>query len=95
VTYHGKNQVAPQKFNATELTAAQLRAARHLMGWHATDLANKAGVGVATIRRAELCQGRTDMKPETAEKVVAAFEKHGLIFNAADRYGGPGLRLKR
>jgi hypothetical protein len=95
VTYHGENQVAPPKFDPKELTAAQLRAARQFMGWHATELADKAGVGVATIRRAELCQGRTDMKPETAEKVVEAFEKHGLRFYAADRYGGPGLRLKR
>jgi hypothetical protein len=87
--------VAAQKFNPVELTAAQLRAARQLIGWHATDLAEKAGVGVATIRRAELCQGVTDMKPETAEKVVKAFARHGLVFYGADRFGGAGVRLKR
>lgn len=87
--------MAAAKFDPTELTAAQLRAARQLIGWHATDLAKKAGVGVATIRRAELCNGRTDMKPETAEKVVRAFEKCGLRFYASDQHGGPGLRLRK
>lgn len=87
--------MAADKFDPTGLTAAQLRAARQLIGWHAVDLAKKAGVGVATIRRAELCQGRTDMKPETAEKIVKAFAKHGLIFYGADRHGGAGVRMKR
>ena len=82
------------KFNPTGLIAPQLRAARQLVGWNAEMLATKAKVGVATIRRAELCDGLTDMKPETAEKVVGALEKAGVMFWAADRHGGPGVRLR-
>jgi transcriptional regulator with XRE-family HTH domain len=82
-------------FDPTELTAAQLRAARQLIGWHATDLANASGVGIATIRRAELCDGVTDMKPETATKIVSALQKKGLMFYGKDRSGGAGVRLKR
>ena len=82
-------------FDPRELTAAQLRAARQLIGWHATDLADHSGVGVATIRRAELCDGRTDMKPETAAKVVKALQKAGIMFYGKDRSGGAGIRLRR
>lgn len=82
------------KFDSTRLTAPQLRAARVLLGWSAEALAEKARVGVATIRRAELCRELTDMKPETAEKVVKTLEKAGVMFWAADRQGGPGVRLR-
>ncbi len=83
------------KFNSTGLTAPQLRAARSLLGWSADTLAEKARVGVATIRRAELCPDITDMKPETAEKVVQTLEKAGIMFWSADRQGGPGVRLRK
>jgi transcriptional regulator with XRE-family HTH domain len=83
------------KFNPTGLTAPQLRAARQLVGWSAEVLAAKSGVGIATIRRAELCHDLTGMRPETAEKVVKALERAGVMFYGADRDGGPGVRLKR
>jgi transcriptional regulator with XRE-family HTH domain len=83
------------KFDPAGLTAAQIRAARQLIGWHAIDLAEKSGVGVATIRRAELCDGVTDMKPENAEKIVKAFARHGLIFYGTRGDWGPGVRMKR
>jgi hypothetical protein len=82
-------------FDPTELTAAQLRAARQLIGWHATDLAERSGVGLATVRRAELCDGRTDLRPENAAKIVKAFQRAGLVFLWRDRGGGLGVRLKR
>jgi hypothetical protein len=82
-------------FDPTELTAAQLRAARQLIGWRATDLAEHSGLGVATIRRAELCEGRTDLKPQNATKIIKALQNAGLVFLWRDRSGGLGVRLKR
>ena len=83
------------RFDPTWLTAPQLRAARQLIGWSADVLAEKAGVGVATIRRAELCHDLTAMRQDTVEKVVKALERAGVIFYGADREGGPGVRLRR
>lgn len=82
-------------FDPAELTAAHLRAARQLLGWHAADLADHARVGIATIRRAELCEGVTDMRPDTAAKVLRALEKAGVVFFGKDRSGGIGVRLRR
>lgn len=82
------------KFDPSELTAAHIRAARQLLGWHAADLADRAGVGIATIRRAELCDGLTDMRAETAAKVASALQKGGIVFLGKDKRGGIGVRLR-
>ncbi len=84
-------------FDPLELTAAQLRAARGLLNWSAQDLADAADVSPVTVRRAELCEGRTNMKSESAEKVVKALRKAGIVLLGADPGGGMGLgvRLRR
>ena len=82
-------------FEPTELTAAHMRAARALLNWRAQDLADSARVGVATVRRAELCDGVTNMTAENAEKIVKALRKAGIVFLGGDRGGGLGVRLVR
>jgi transcriptional regulator with XRE-family HTH domain len=76
------------------ITTAQLRAARALLRWTAEDLAKKAGVSVATIRRAEPTDGELAMIPANAAAVRRALEEAGVIF-VPENGEGPGVRLKK
>jgi transcriptional regulator with XRE-family HTH domain len=83
-------------FDPTALTATQLKAARQLVGWSAEALAARAGVGIATVRRAELSREFINrIKPETVCKVVRTLQRAGVILFARDTFGGPGVRLSR
>jgi predicted transcriptional regulator len=77
------------------ITAAQIRAARALIGWKQTELAKASGVSEISIKNIE--RGATDPRSSTVSAIQAAFEKAGVVFlEAGDtRDGGPGLRLKR
>ena len=76
------------------LTSDQIRAARALVRWRAEDLARESGVGVATIRRAELTDGATSMTVPNDAAIRQAFEIVGVEF--IDRNGGgPGVRLRK
>jgi len=76
------------------LTSDQIRAARALVRWRAEDLARASGVGVATIRRAELAEGRTSMTVPNDMAVRRALEAAGVEFIDEDG-GGPGVRLRK
>ena len=74
-------------------TAGQLRAARGLLGWSQTDLANAAGVSLPTVKRVETDLG-IRVSIETRAKFREALEKAGLQF--LDGNGdGPGVRLTK
>jgi transcriptional regulator with XRE-family HTH domain len=77
------------------ITAAQIRAARALIGWKQTDLAAKSGVSEISIKNIE--RGHTDPRSSTLGALQAAFDKAGIVFlEAGDtRDGGPGVRLKK
>lgn len=75
------------------MTSAQLRAARALLRWTAEDLAQRAHVGVATIRRAEAADGDIPMIPATESAVRAALEGAGVEF--LDDGAATGVRLRR
>ena len=76
------------------LTSDQIRAARALVRWRAEDLARTSGAGVATIRRAELAEGRTSMTVPNDMAVRRALEAAGVEFIDEDG-GGPGVRLRK
>ena len=75
------------------LDAAQIRAARALIGWNQADLARHADVGIATIRRIEGSRDALSGYLSTAVKIQNAFEKAGVMFLSADISGGRGVRL--
>jgi transcriptional regulator with XRE-family HTH domain len=77
-----------------KVTGAQLRAARALLRWSADDLAGKSGVGLATIRRAELIDGETKMTTPNVAAVRTALESAGVEF-IGENGGGAGVRLKQ
>jgi predicted transcriptional regulator len=58
----------------------QIRAGRALLGWSPSDLANVAGVSLASVRRAEASAG--DMiqgKPAEILAMLAALHKHTVV----------------
>ena len=77
------------------LTSPQLRAARGLITWSQTNLAERAGVGLSTVRRMEDGDGHVKGTTENLWKIQKALESAGIIFIDEDEQGGPGVRLAR
>ena len=79
------------------ITAAQMRAARALLGIDQRELAELSGVSLPTIQRMEASEGTVRGVVDTLMKVVAAFDAAGieLIGEGASSTGqGRGVRLK-
>jgi transcriptional regulator with XRE-family HTH domain len=79
------------------LTAAQLRAARALLGFDQQTLADLAGVSLPTIQRMEASQGNVRGVIDTLIKVVEALNAAGVELigdNAKSDGGGRGVRLR-
>lgn len=79
------------------MTAAQLRAARALLGIDQKTLAEMAGVSVPTIQRMEASQGNVRGVIDSLSKIVDALNAAGveLIGEGGQSLGGGrGVRLK-
>ena len=79
------------------ITAAQLRAARAMLGIGQRELAEVAGVSLPTIQRMEASDGQVRGNVESLVKVVEALERAGIELiaeGAASMAGGRGVRLK-
>lgn len=78
------------------VTAAQIRAARALLGWSGAQLAQAGGVSLQTIRRMESELGPGRSSAANVDAVRRALEKAGVQFLDPDDAGtaGPGVRLK-
>jgi transcriptional regulator with XRE-family HTH domain len=74
------------------ITAEQCRAARGLLDWSQAELADKAGVGIVTVRQFEA--GDHEPRRATLDVIKRAFESAGVEF-IDQNGGGPGLRLKK
>ena len=80
------------------ITAAQIRAARALLGIDQRQLAEMAGVSLPTIQRMEASTGNVRGVVETLTKVVEAFDRAGIELigeNTVSREGGRGVRFKQ
>ena len=80
------------------LTAAQMRAARALVGMEQKTLAELSGVSLPTIQRMEASNGVVRGVIETLMKVMGALEAAGVEFineGAVSAGGGRGVRLRR
>lgn len=72
------------------ITPAQCRAARGLLDWSQSELADRSGVGCSTIRSFE--NGRHALMRSNSRLLRATFEEAGVRF--LDGEGeGPGVRL--
>ena len=79
------------------LTAAQIRAARALLGWSQPALAKESGVSLPTIVRMESHLGPGRSSAANVDAVRRALEKAGVLFLEADDANavGPGVRLRQ
>jgi transcriptional regulator with XRE-family HTH domain len=79
------------------ITAAQLRAARAMLGIGQQRLADLAGLSVPTIQRMEASDGVVRGNVDSLTKLVGAFDSAGVELigeGAASQGGGRGVRLK-
>lgn len=80
------------------VTAAQIRAARALLGLDQRRLAEAAGLSVPTIQRMEASGGQVRGNLDSVMKLIEALERAGieLIGEAqVSAGGGRGVRLRR
>ncbi len=75
------------------LEAAQVRAARALIGWSQAKLAETAGVLISTINEFET-GARVPVASEALDKMRSALEAAGVVFLPKDDGGGIGVRLR-
>jgi Predicted transcriptional regulator with C-terminal CBS domains len=79
------------------ITAAQMRAARALLGIDQKRLAELSGVSLPTIQRMEASEGTVRGMVDTLTKVVEALDRAGIELigeNMPSTGGGRGVRLK-
>lgn len=70
----------------------QIRAARGLLGWTRTRLADKAIVSTTTV--ADIERGDVNPRASTLDAIMVALEKAGIEFLRPDSKGiGEGVRL--
>ncbi len=75
------------------IESAQFKAARGLLGWSQTRLAEASGLAFSTIKRMEGSEGLVRGHAENVWRVQAALEDAGIIF-IDENGGGAGVRLK-
>ena len=75
------------------ISSAQIRAARALLRWSASDLADHSGIGVATIRRLELEEGIPSSHTRTNTLIRKSLEAAGIEFIGTPE-NGPGVILR-
>ena len=82
---------SPSDHNA--VAAAQARAARGLLGWSQTKLAEAARVSLSVVKRSEASDS-AEVAPEARARMRAALEAAGVEFLSEDS-GGAGVRFRR
>ena len=75
-------------------SAAQIRAARALLGISAAELAKRADVNWKTVQRFETSDGVPPNRAGTLDRVVETLEAAGIEF-VGDPVTSPGVRLRR
>jgi predicted transcriptional regulator len=76
------------------MQAAQIRAARALLGWRQGDLAKAAKVGLATVARIEQGEGMVQGNFSTITRIQQALEREGIDF-IAEPGGAFGVQLRK
>lgn len=79
------------------ITAAQLRAARAILGLDQRKVADLAGLSVPTIQRMEASEGVIRGNVDSLMKLISALDAAGVELigeGAVSQSGGRGVRLK-
>lgn len=75
------------------VTPAQLRAARGLLNWSVSELCERTGLAMNTVRKAENAAQYTSVYRPNAELLRSILEEAGVVFIDADAMG-VGVRLR-
>ena len=75
------------------ITPQQCRAARALLGWTQQVLADKAKIGVVTLRQFEL--GANWPRRATLQVLERALAEAGIHLIHEDDFGGAGVRVRK
>ena len=75
------------------LSSSQIRAARALLGWSGTELAEISGVGITTLRRYELQKGIPSANTSVLLILKDTLELAGIQFTG-DPLVNPGVTLR-
>jgi len=78
---------ASRSYPSVSITAAQMRAARALLGWSTRELASRCGVSQSAISRAERVNDTPHMQTRNLNAIRATLEKHGIGFCPPTGYG--------
>jgi len=73
---------------------SQIRAARGLIAISQTELATRAGLGLATVKRIESTTDELRVTVQTLLRIQRALEEAGIVFIDQDGNSGPGVRLR-
>ena len=79
------------------ITAAQIRAARALLGMDQRDLAEQCGLSLPTIQRMEASEGVIRGNVDSLMKLIGGLDSAGIELigeGAPSTGGGRGVRLK-
>jgi transcriptional regulator with XRE-family HTH domain len=79
------------------ITAAQMRAARALLGMDQRELAESSGLSLPTIQRMEASEGVIRGNVDSLMKLITALDAAGVVLvaeGAPSAGGGRGVRLK-
>ena len=76
------------------ISSRQIKAARALLGWNGQDLADKSGVGVATLRRYEAQDGIPSANTFVLKAIKDCLEEAGVVFSG-DPVKSPGVSLNQ
>lgn len=91
-----KRQPMPAKKTAVQhfavVTPSQLRAARGLLNWSVSELCERTGLAMNTVRKAENAAQYASVYKPNAELLRATLESAGVVFIDAGELG-PGVRL--
>ncbi|MHB0695038.1 helix-turn-helix domain-containing protein, partial [Roseomonas mucosa] len=89
---HSVRMSASQNDTLNAISAAQVRAARALIGWTRDQLATASDVPMRTVARFEMGEGTPQRRTLTA--IRAALEAAGVEF-IPENGGGAGVRMKQ
>jgi hypothetical protein len=89
-----RDSIVYQSGDTKLITGGQIRAARGLVRLSAESLAQRAQLGVATVRRAEIVDGEPPITVANNAAIRQALEAAGVIF-VEENGEGPGVRLRK
>ena len=76
------------------ITSEQIRAARSVLCWSTTELAERSGVGLATLKRYEAASGVPKSRKGILSVLRKTFESAGIEFIGTPD-DAPGIRIHR